>query len=229
MNKHLENRMSMLYTVRQVCEKHSGAFGSLPPFVNAFGELKVNISATENAIRTQEQSLLGVALDKRTKRTAMLSSALAVANAAFAYAEDTGDLALRERMSWSFSTSNKGRDAVIGQRCQGIHDDATANLPDLPDYGVTAVDLTALRSDIDAYVATIGSPRSALTVRKGATAEITALVKDSLKILNNRMDKLMSEFKESKPNFYQEYFDARIIVDSGARTQERPDELAPAA
>ena len=66
-----------------------------------------------------------------------------------------------------------------------------------------------------------------MTVRKGATAEISALVKDSLKILNNRMDKLMSEFKESKPNFYQEYFDARIIVDSA--TEKKKDDEAKAA
>ena len=65
--------MSMLYTARQVCEKHSGAFGGLTLFVNACGELKVNITSTESAIRTQEQSLLGVALDKRTKRAAMLT------------------------------------------------------------------------------------------------------------------------------------------------------------
>jgi hypothetical protein len=36
-------------------------------------------------------------------------------------------------------------------------------------------------------------------VRKGATAEINALVKDSMKILNNRMDKLMPEFEEKQP------------------------------
>ena len=36
-----------------------------------------------------------------------------------------------------------------------------------------------------------------------------------MKILNNRMDKLMLEYEGSNPDFFQEYFDARVIVDSG--------------
>lgn len=88
-----------------------------------------------------------------------------------------------------------------------------------------AADLTAQQSTIDAYTATVGSPRAALTVRKGATAEINALVKDSMKILNNRMDKLMPEFEGSNPDFFQEYFDARMIVNSGT---DKKDEAAAA-
>ncbi len=76
-------------------------------------------------------------------------------------------------------------------------------------------------------MATIDSPRSALTVRKGATAEIALLVKDSLKILNNRMDKLMGEFAESAPAFHQEYFDARMSLDLGGRSGNEPEQRAP--
>jgi len=225
MKKQEENRMSMFYAVKQVCEKHTTAFGGLTPFVNAFDELKVNLGALEGAVQKQELSLVGVALDKRNKRGAMLGRALAVANSVFAYAEDNGNTVLQARVNYSLSTLSKGRDAVIGQRCQGVYAEAMA--VDLVDYGVTAADLTELQKAIDAYVATIGSPRSALTVRKGATAEISALVKDSLKILNNRMDKLMNDFTESAPAFHQEYFDARMILDIGGRSSTEEEQRAP--
>jgi hypothetical protein len=219
--------MSMFYAVKQVCEKHAAVFGGLAPFVNAFDELKVNLGALEVAVKKQELSLVGVALDKRNKRSSMLGQALALANSVFAYAEDTGNTVLQARVDYSLSTLSKGRDAVIGQRCQGVHAEATAVVADLGDYGVTADDLSDLQKAIDAYVGTIGSPRSALTVRKGATAEIGALVKDSLKILNNRMDKLMSEFTAAAPAFHQEYFDARMILDHGGRTVAEPEQRAP--
>ncbi|MBL8001613.1 MAG: hypothetical protein JNL05_06590 [Flavobacteriales bacterium] len=227
MKKNEENRMSMFYAVAQVCEKHSSVYGGLVPFVNAYGEFRVNLGALEGAVKRQELSLVGVALDKRTKRARMLGRAQAVANSVFAYAEDQGDAVLQAKVNYTPSSLGKGRDAVVGQRCQGIHAEATTALADLGAYGVSSDDLENLQKAIDAYVATIGSPRSALTVRKGATAEISALVKDSLKILNNRMDKLMIEFAESAPAFHQEYFDARMILDMGGRSSTEPEQRTP--
>lgn len=43
--------------------------------------------------------------------------------------------------------------------------------------------------------------------------------------MNNRMDKLMPEFEVSKPDFFQEYFDACMIVNSGT---DKKDEAAAA-
>lgn len=112
------------------------------------------------------------------------------------------------------------RDAIIAQTCQNIHDLANPLTDAVAAYGLLPADLSAQPDAIDAYTATVGSPRAALTVRKGATAEINALVKDSMKILNNRMDKLMPEFEESNADFFQEYFDARMIVNSGSAKKD---------
>lgn len=210
--------MNMLYAVKGVCEEHATAFGGLTPFVNAFDELKANITALEGAIRRQERSLVGVALDKRFKRDAMVDRTLAVANALFAYAEEKGDLDLGARTDLSRSDLQRGRDTVVAQRCANVLADGNAHAAELLAYGIEATDLTALAGAIDRYVVTIGSPRTALTVRKGATAEIALLLKDSLKVLTRRMDKLMGEFRESAPDFHQRYFDARIIVDAGVRS-----------
>jgi hypothetical protein len=68
----------------------------------------------------------------------------------------------------------------------------------------------------------ISAPRTAITVRKGATEAIETLIKDGTAILTNRMDKLMVDFKVSHPDFYQEYFDARIVVNTGAKGGDEP-------
>lgn len=221
--------MNMLYAVKGVCEEHAAAFGGLTPFVNAFDELKANIGALELAIRKQERSLVGVALDKRFKRDAMTDRTLQVANGLFAYAVEKGDLDLRERADLNRTDLQRGRDTVVAQRCANVLADGTAHAADLVAYGIEAADLAALATAIDRYVATIGSPRTALTVRKGATAEIALLLKDSLKVLTQRMDKLMGEFREAAPDFHQRYFDARIIVDAGVRSSGEGEAAAKAA
>ena len=84
-------------------------------------------------------------------------------------------------------------------------------------YGVGAADLTDLQTKIDAYVTVVSAPRTVVTVRKDAGGELEKLVHDTLEILNNWMDMLMPQFKAGDPKFFQEYFDARIIVDLGVK------------
>ena len=106
-------------------------------------------------------------------------------------------------MTWCSAKVDARRSELIDTGCHHRADVPEHPRSGEPDhsptyaYGLVAADLTAQQSTIDAYTATVGSPRAAATVRKGATAEIEALVKDSMKILNNRMDKLMPEFEAS--------------------------------
>ncbi|MBL0125892.1 MAG: hypothetical protein IPP83_00230 [Flavobacteriales bacterium] len=226
MNKLNEDKMSMFYALLQVLAKHVAVWTGLVPFKNAHDEFKGNVASIEDATQTQETSLKGVALDKRFKKEKMVKATVDIAHGLFAYAVDEGDLVLQAKVDYSRSDLMQTRDAIIAQTCQNIHDMANPIIAALGAYGLVTADLTAQQSTIDAYTATVGSPRAALTVRKGATAEIEALVKDSMKILNNRMDKLMPEFEGSNPDFFQEYFDARMIVNSGTTKQE--DEAAAA-
>ena len=43
------------------------------------------------------------------------------------------------------------------------------------------------------------------------------LLKETDKILKEQLDKLMTQFKISNPEFYQHYFNARMIIDLGIR------------
>lgn len=215
----------MILTVVQVCAKHVATWTGLVPYKAAHDELVENVAAIQDATQKQEQVLVGVAKDKRYKKDGMVKGTLDIAQGVYAYAEDQGDLILQEKVNYSRTDLYKERDTVIGQVCQNIHDIANGLVASLGAYGIVAADLTALQTSIDAYVAVVASPRTALTVRKGATAEIDVLVRNSMKILNNRMDKLMPEFEASAPEFFQEYFDGRNIIDLGG-TQEKPAEAA---
>lgn len=219
-NKKNENRFSMFYTVLEVCAKWVGAWTPLVPFKAAHDEVALNVKAIEQATQTQEKSLTGLALNKRYKKDAMVKAAVDVAQATYAYAVDKGLVVLQEEVNYSASDLYKERDAVIGQACQNIHTAANGAIADLAAYGVVPADLTNLQTAIDAYVSVVSNPRAGLTVRKGATAEIDMLVRNTMKILTHRMDKMMPEFEESSPEFYQEYFDARIIVDLGGKEEK---------
>ncbi|MBK7945202.1 MAG: hypothetical protein IPJ85_07830 [Flavobacteriales bacterium] len=225
MNKSNENRLSMLHAVLAVCTKYTATWTGVLGYKKAQDELVVNVGSIVAASAVQETNMKGAALDKRFKRQAMTVKTVEVARAVFAYAEDIGDLVLREKMNLSPNDLNRKRDAVVQALAQGVRDVANGLIASLGDYGLVAADITALQAAIDAYANVVSAPRNAAVVRKGATAEIDTLMKDSMKILNNRMDKLMPEFETSAPEFFQEYFAARIIVDNGG-AQSEPIALA---
>ncbi|MBL0127801.1 MAG: hypothetical protein IPP83_10155 [Flavobacteriales bacterium] len=227
MNKHLENRISMFYTVRDACAAHTATWTPLVPFATAHTEFLDALKGIEDNMEKQDLQLLGIAKDKALKKDEMVEKALEVAQAAYAYATDSTDLELQGKMDFSRSDLVEPRDTVVAQRCQGIHTEASAVAASLVAYGIDAADLLDLQGAITKYVDVVSAPRTAVTVRKGATAAIETGVRDGLAILNDRMDKLMPAFKLSDPDFHQEYFDARIIVDLGGPGEEEEEPPVP--
>src|SRR3970040_101173 len=121
-----ENKLSMYYAVRKVCSENIGVWNGLPAFVSAFGDFETNIGKIEEALETQETNITGVSLSKDAVEDLMIDKALEVANGVFAYASDINDLTLKGKVDYSRSDLKKVRDSIIIQRCQLIHDEASA-------------------------------------------------------------------------------------------------------
>ncbi|MBK7556474.1 MAG: hypothetical protein IPI55_18330 [Flavobacteriales bacterium] len=215
MNNTQENILTMCYAADKALDKHTAAWTPHVPFAAAVAEFKANLDAWENAAERQAINLKGFAMRKRTKKKEMVEVAYGIARVVFAYAEDTSNPPLQETVNYSVAELSTGRDAFVGQRCQGIHTAANGVIASLAPYGILPADLTALQAAIDAYLATVAEPRHAVTERKGATAEIDVLTRNTSKLLERRLDPLMEEYRSTDPTFYQEYFDARIIIDLG--------------
>jgi hypothetical protein len=226
MRKELEDRFTMFYAVQNAVDTHSAVWTAMVPYANAVTEFKAKIVAIEEEVEAQSTDLEGYAMDKGEKKEAMVRATLAVASKVYAYAEDNANTVLREKVDVSYSDLIAPRDAVVAQKCQGIHDEANAVVASLAPYGVLPADLTALQGLITRYETVISAPRTAITIRKGATENIERLIREGTAILKNRMDKLMVEYQVSNPDFYQEYFDARIVVNTGVVTPE-PEPVPP--
>jgi hypothetical protein len=57
-------------------------------------------------------------------------------------------------------------------------------------------------------------PRQAQAAAAAATRQLEQLFPDADRLLANRVDKLIRQFRESAPEFYQKYQVARTIVDA---------------
>ena len=215
--------MNMFFTIQEVMQNNNAVWGATPAMVTANTEFDGNIGALRVAVARQVTDIKGHAKDKALALDSMIEQTLRVAGVVMAYAEATNNQALAEAMNLVPSELRRYRDSVVAERCQGVHTEATTNLAAIATYGIVAADLTSLLTAIDAYVALIPRPRTMITVRKGATNEIGLLVRDTMRLLDRRMDMLMRGFMISHPDFFRQYTDARIIVDQGGtREAELP-------
>lgn len=80
-----------------------------------------------------------------------------------------------------------------------------------------AATLTALQTRISAYVEAIAKPRAERVKKSTATDLLGAEFARVDMILEDRIDGLMEQFKETNPTFYSDYQKARRIVDTGGR------------
>lgn len=226
MNQVQENRMSMAYATLQVLDQNTVIWNGVPAMVQVHTEFKANLTALELAVNKQVVDITGHTKDKAASEESMIAKTLSIAGGVMALATVNGDNGLAEAMNLTPSELRKYRDSVVAQRCMGVHDAATANAAALVAYGIAAADITDLKTRIDKYVALIAQPRNMITARKGATAEIGALLRDTMKLLNRRADRLMQQFAFSNKDFHKQYFDARIIIDQHGQKEASKEKAA---
>lgn len=214
MNQQQENRLNMFYAAQGALNLDPSIWNGVAAMVTVVGEFEQNIAAIEDKLETQVKDITGYTTEKANALEAMIAKTLEVGGAVMSYAEANGKAGLAEEMNVVSSELRGYRDAIVAQRSQGVHATATANLAALATYGIAAADLTDLQAKITTYKALIAAPRLKVTERKGATSSIGILIRDTMRLLDRRLDMLVRGFSVSHPEFFANYTNARSIVDN---------------
>lgn len=214
-----ENKLSMYFSTQKVVNKYNSIWSGAPAFVTIFGNFETAIQDIQDTRLVQEGEITGVTVDKAEAKEAAISAGLEIATAVFAYASVNNNNTLKAKVDYSPSDLRRSRDTVLIDRLQVIHDEANGVIGALGDYGIDATDLTDFQSAIDAYENVVQDPREAIGDRASATAALVTLFDDADKLLKEQLDKLMEQYKAPNKKFYAQYFNARIIVDLGGRSE----------
>jgi hypothetical protein len=222
MNSTQSNKLRAYQAVELVLEAHESTWNSLPAFATAAGDFKDFIPNILSLAQIQA-SREGAANEKAYALASLGTTAFEIGAAVHAFAVTTQDFALEGRVDFSRSTIVNGRESSVLSRARDIHAAATANLANLADYGITQAKLTAFKKTIDAFEATLGKPRQQIATSSAATTTLSQQYSEADAILNKRLDKLVFQFKESAPDFFNAYQTARSIVDiRGTRKVNKP-------
>jgi len=221
MTKIQNSKLRSYLTLEVTLETNHAVWENLPAFVSAVEEFTAIIPEIQALAQTQA-SREGAANEKSNALESLGEAAFEVGAAVHAYAVTTQDFALEGRVDFSRSTIVYGRESSVLARVRDIHAAATTQLANLADYGITAAKLTAFKKKIDAFGATMPKPRQQIAAGSAATTNLKGQFRAADAILNDRLDNLVCQFKNSAPDFFNAYQTARSVVDSGSTRKSTP-------
>lgn len=210
MNSTQSNKLNSYLAVQAVLDG-TKVWESLPAFAAGVEELEEHI-ATLQSLAQAQSSQNGAAAEKAQAFQVLVDAAFETAAATRACAVASSNRELARRVDFSRSDVGKGRDTEVVARCQDILAAATENLASLADYGITQAKLTNLKKKIEAFQAVQPKPRKGRAASSSATKELAKLFKEVDELLNERLDGLAVQFKDSQAAFYNEYTTARSVV-----------------
>ena len=141
----------------------------------------------------------------------MIDAALIVCGAGKAYASQQKNNELKTKFNFSKSSLGKGNEKDICIRCVNISKAADAILNELLAYNMSSDQIKILNKAATAYDKLISAPRQVRKADKSTNQEIEVLYHECDILLNERMDNMMLIYKNSQPDFYIEYTNARHI------------------
>jgi hypothetical protein len=212
-------KYAMYLAVKSVCDRYASVYEDHEAFHDLYSQWTGRVANIRALGQIKASRNKGVAQDKHRLRLEMCDAALEIASAARAFAVATKNRELAARVDFSRSDLLSGRDVDSAENCANIHAAATTHLTAIKPYGVTAAKLTALKDKIDAYSASLPSPRVSIVAGKSATRNLVAEFKAADELLKEGLDNLVRQFKDEEPAFVADYFSARTIVDNASRSE----------
>ncbi|MFT3739162.1 MAG: PEGA domain-containing protein [Breznakibacter sp.] len=210
-----EDKLSMYYVVKGICEKYQSVWAANVVFAATYDLWVAKIPLIEQNRDVQTMETSGVTTDKKSKRAAMVEGVLFIAKRLQSYAHVAGDPEILESVRYSASDMKKARDTDVVGICNAVLTRANANVTALAAYGVTPALISESQAAITAYSATLSKPTAAKAQTKTATENLARLFKEADDLLVKRLDLDIELFKVTDPDFYSQYRTGRIIVSTG--------------
>jgi len=214
MTKKQINYAEMLDAVKTFMDSNAGIWSAVVIITKLVTELNELITMISNQQEAQNAAKVFVHKNKKEQKRLVAAKADILNDALYAYASIEENAALESKADKSFSDLYKLRDEDFIAELKEVASLLDERVADLADYGVTADQITDMKSSFDNFLELNGQPRQFRISSVMATGTIEDLFNQSRDLLNNKLDKVMTRFKNTNPTFYKGYLAARVVVDN---------------
>lgn len=220
--KRQEAQVNMADVVFEHLDNNAGIVALNLGFQEAFDEAKAIVDDVKSLAPQGAAATSGLTEGKNISKEVLSEKGARIAGFGFAYAAKNGNTEMQAAFDVSKSELLEMKDGELALRCQAIYDLAAAHQTALNDYGVTPARLSDLQHAIQAYTQSAQKPRGAITDRAVVKAEIKVKLAKVMKILKERLDRLIEDYAETHPSFVAAYKERRKIVDPKTPSNNKP-------
>ncbi len=221
------NKLDMYTVVHDFYTQNQPDIDTVTALTNGFISLDTIVGSINKAIGGQSATSKGVTTDKTVLREVLDNLTLSIMAPAKAWALANGNNTLAQEFSYPLSDIQRIKDDTMPGFCTYRINLVNDNIATMADFGILPAQVTAWETALLDYTTALGTPRGAINKRHMYTASLKDLFADATTLFNSQLDPLMVQFKNTNPELYNGYKQARIIIDRrGQKPKPKPDPLA---
>ena len=230
MNQTQANRVTMFGSVSDYMnlDTNKAIWSPMKAAVDTMAELDAMLGDLAKKTGKQKAPTAGAAGAKENVRLDYEAKILEIGDQLASIAAAANDPALAAQVQFSKAGLGKLPDDDLETTGKRVATLAQANMAALADHLVTAADVAELEGLTADFDAIKNQPRTAIAGRAGETATLPDLITAATNLLRDRLDKQMTKFRQTNPEFYAGYQSARVVVNRGGSAPAKPPVPAPA-
>ena len=217
MNNRLENRLTMYEGLLTLLQENMDKINTIGGFSEAVTGLAAVIADVKAKSAEVDRVSAGKTTGKYDAEDALVSELIPACSALYIYGRKQNNAEIKERVSTTETKLRRMRDTELAAFGLAMADLALANIKGVAAFGLTEDKVNSLRAKAQAYNTAIGAKESSVADRKGARGAMNDLFDKADDILNEELDRFMEMLRSTETEFYNKYFAARVVKDTGVR------------
>jgi len=222
MEETVVSKRNMIDTVLGVLKKHELVFVANTGMNADIVLIKAKLVVADGK-ETFDRRTLGTTKGKNQKYDIMVNGTYKICNSGFAYGSAINDENIKESFNYSLSDIKKGSERNVYDRCMTI---ASSAIPFetilVSDYNLPTGHLAAQAIANKDFFLLMDAPGKIIEEGKSTKEEMITIYDVIIKILKERMDKMVTNYKDDNSEFFTEYHNARKIGGRGHSTPPVP-------
>lgn len=206
----------MFATVAAYLEKDKALWTDTKAMGETVADLQGGIASITAKAGKQQAPQGGPGDEKTQVRENLEDTVLEIADQLAALAARAGDVNLAAQVAITRSAVGKLSADDLEATARRVSAAAAENLTALADYGIAQPEVAALDALVSRFGGLKTGPRTAIASRAAETATLPDAINHVTTILRDRLDKQMTRFRKTQPEFFAGYQSARAIVWRGS-------------
>lgn len=212
MTDNQENKLRMYFTVSAVCESNTELWQDNEIFVSDFQRFKSKIPKIEYCRdQMRIENIISCSI-KSFDRVELEEMAYYLSGKILHYAKDNNNQSLHAQIRNYRDILCDITDIELVEICNTLADQASTNLCQLGDYGVTTELIAEIQQLSSFYFVNINRAKASHSKYKTNEDLLRKYIKDADDLLRNKLDNDIEFYKNSDPEFYGQYKTARIVI-----------------